>query len=541
MALAAAWIPTAAAAQGMRGSAQVQYQMLDNPGVINDRDLWLSDVRVDVTRRFEDKLDLSAQILFRDVSYAGRVEGTRTPRGSLRLTHRDFGATGSYRPARVTDPRGITSHEDELQFSAYAAKEGWPVLNGTWLRRSTQPGWPGSPNAVGLSRTLSASFERMRFGVRVGYADQGRNGRDDPRVRSDERRTWNGGATLRLGSGRANLTTQYDGSRTDRILDGEKTEQVDYHTLSANGAAQHSRRLASSLQYAFRRSTGTDGVPYTRDDHEGTALTRYTLTRALSVSAGGGVRSLLGAFEHETQWYLLGIVSGEGLIRPGWSAGAGVSRSLNWQANGRAHPIDTYQANTRMRLRQGIELTASGQVNVSDRLAGVQVDSLGERTAVVSQGSAALTLQPYREFTFMLSGRGYRSGDALLSGPAATSRSQAMDLRWNPSPWLQFTGSYARTHGAGIGETHLRVRQATAQWTPSRRLELSGSWWRSDEARNDPTAALPPGRETWNGRILAGLSRDLKATLLYSMLDPGRATRADRIEATLTLGLGRIR
>jgi hypothetical protein len=524
-------------AQAVRGYTQVQYQGLDLVGSVGDRDILYSLVQVDVTKRFEETLDLSAQLLFRDVSFANGPESQQTPRGMLRLTHRYFGATASYRPTRVTDSFGITSHQDETQLAAYYARQGWPSLQATWLSRTNEPG-TSEVSTTGRTRSITVTHTLGRLDARAGYFDQSKEG-TTAAVLADDRRTFTGGASARLGSLRAGLTASYDGSDTRRFVSGNQTERNVYHVAAANGGAQISRKLLSTLNYSFRRTIENDGISSTLDDHEGTALLRYAWTRAINFSGGGGVRSVRTVEGRDVQWYSLLLGSIDGPIRPGWRGGAGFSRSWNWVESSHPSAVNSYQANTRMRLNQGLELSGTGQVSVTDRNSRALVDTLGERSAVVSQADGALTATPLRPIQIVYRLRGYRAGSSL-TGDASTSTSSMWDFRWNPSTVLQLTGSFSKTRGLGRDVPTLRVRQAVVQWTPSRRWEMNGSWWRSDESRGDPNAAnLPPARENWSARWLWGLTRDLKSTIVYTVADPGQQTRSRRLEATLTLGFGR--
>ena len=522
----------------VRGYTQIQYQGLDLVGSALDRDILYSLVQVDVNKRFQENLDLSGQLLFRDVSFANGPESQRTPRGTLRLTHRWFGAAAAYRPTRTTDSFGITSHQDETQLSAYFARQGWPSVQGTWMTRTNESG-AATAAVTGRTRSLTATHVMGRFEVRGGYFDQSRAG-TTPEVRADDRRTWTGGATARLGSMRAGLTTTYDVSDTRRFVSGVATDQDAFHVVTANGNAQHTRKLLSTLNYSFRRSIQSNGFTQTLDDHEGTFLERYTLTRAISFSGGGGVRSVRTLEGRDVQWYSLVLGSIDGPIRPGWRGGAGFSRSWNWVENDHARAVNAYQANTRMRLNSGLEVSGTGQVTTSDTGGRTLVDSLGQRSSTVtSQADGAITATPLRPFQIVYRIRGYRAG-ASLFGDALTSASSVWDLRWNPSRTLQLTGGLSKTRNLGPNVPVLRVRQATVQWTPSKRWEMDGSWWRSDESRGDPNAAnLPPARENWGARWLWGITRDLKSTIVYTVADPGQRTRARRLEATLTLGFGR--
>ena len=98
---------SAAGAQTLRGYGQVQYQSLRNGKVEFDREWWVTSFQADYAARLRPTLDLTAQIQFTKLDFAGRPEGSRVPFGSLRLTHTQFGVFGSYRPTTQTDALGF--------------------------------------------------------------------------------------------------------------------------------------------------------------------------------------------------------------------------------------------------------------------------------------------------------------------------------------------------------------------------------------------------------------------------------------------------
>ncbi|MGE5178812.1 MAG: hypothetical protein ACM3PF_06960 [Bacteroidota bacterium] len=526
-----------ATAQSVRGYSQLQFQRFDLVGTESDRELWLRTLQLDVTRRFGQDYDVTGQIYWNEVSTVGRPDRVRSPRGTLRLAHPMVGAWISYRPLRMTDPLGLTTVSNELQASAYLTRPHFPALNGTWTRR-TQDTPTKQPNPATNTWNLTAAQALGPASLHAGWFDQLREAIAGS-VPADERRNVMGGGEVRFGPPRASFLGQYDVNETKRFVSGTVTERTLLHSASLNGTSRFSRRTDASLSYAFRRTITRNGLENDRlDDHDGSALFNLRPRPAIRLSSGGGVRTVHMIEENDLQWYLLLLASVEGRIRPDWNGRAGVARSFNWTGRDRARPIDTYQANTIMRLARGLDLTANSQVSVTDASGRALADSIGRNSRVVSQGSIAVTATPLRRITAVWSLQGYRSGPGLWR-PASTSRSGSLDLRWTPVATLDLNGSVQRTRGLRRGDPTVTSWRGTGQWTPSRNLELSGTYLRSQQPRGEAGADLPAGLETWSARALVGFSNDLRLQALWSIVDPGRTTRATRIELGATLALRR--
>lgn len=528
--------PAAGEAQAIRGYSQVQFQRYDLVGTESDRDLWLRTLQLDVTRRIARRYDVTGQIYWNEVSTVGRPDRIRSPRGTLRLAHPVFGAWLSYRPLRTRDALGFTTHADELQASGYLARPHFPALNATWTRRTQKTSMTQtSPPTV--SRNLTAAQALGPVTLHAGYFDQVREAIVGS-TPADERRNAMAGGEVRFGPRRVPFLAQYNINETKRLVGGSLTERALFHSASLNGTSRISRKTDAALAYGFRRTLMRNGYRSDLDDHEGSALLNVRPRPSIRFSGGGGVRTFRAVEQNELQWYLLLLGSVEGRVRPDWTGRAGVARSFNWTGSDRARPIDTYQASTTMRLARGLDLSANGQVNVTDPSGRAQADSIGRNSRVVSQGGFLLAATPLRRVTSTVSFQGYRSGPSL-GHAASSSRSSALDLRWNAFRTLDLTGSLQRTRGLRRGDPTLTVWRGTGQWTPSRYLQLDGTYLRSEQPHGEASAELPAGRETWSARALVGFSNDLRVQALWSLVDPGLATRATRLELGVTLALRR--
>ena len=533
---ASAGSPGRSGAQAIRGYSQVQFQRFDLVGIDADRDLWLRTLQLDVTRRIARRYDLTGQIYWNEVSTEGRPERIRSPRGTLRLAHPEFGGWFSWRPLRTTDALGATTHSDEMQASGYFARPRLPAINATWTRR-TQKAPDAAPSPATVSRNVTAAQSLGPLSLHVGYFDQVREAITGSRA-ADERRNALAGGELRFGPPRATFLAQYNVTETKRVVGGALSERSLFHNAALNGTGRVSRRADAALAYGFRRTLMRTGYRNDLDDHEGSALLNVRPRPSVRFSGGGGVRTVRTVEQNDLQWYLLLLGSVEGRVRPNWTGRAGVARSFNWTGSDRARPIDTYQASTTMRLARGLDLSANGQVSVTDPSGRAQADSIGRNSRVVSQGGFHLSATPLRRITGVVSFQGYRSGPGI-GRAASTSRSSALDLRWMPFRTIDLNGGLQRARGLRRGDPTLTVWRGAAQWTPSRHLQLDGTYLRSDQPRGEPGADLPAGRETWSARALIGFSNDLRLQALWSLVDPGRATRATRLELGATLALRR--
>lgn len=527
-------IVTPATAQTVRGYSQLQYQRFDLVGADSDRELWLRTLQLDVTRRIAQRYDVTGQIYWNEVSTVGRPDRIRSPHGTLRLAHPQFGTWLSYRPLRTTDALGLTTTSNELQASGYFTRPHLPAINATWTRRTQKtPTIAQSPPTV--TRSLTAAQSLGPVALRAGWFDQAHDAITGS-TPADQRRNAMAGGEVRFGPKRASFLAQYDVNESKRRVAGHLTERSLFHTAALNGTSRFSRRTDASLAYGFRRTITRGAFASDLDDHEGSAVFNVRPRPSLRFSSGGGVRTVRMVDQNDLQWYLLLLGSIEGRIRPDWTGRAGVARSFNWTGSDRARPIDTYQASTAMRLARGLDLNANSQVSVTDATGRAQADSIGRNSRVVSQGSVMMTATPLRRITAVYSLQGYRSG-ASLGRAASSSRSTAFDLRWTPATALDLTGSIQRTRGLRRGDPTLTSWRGTGQWTPSRSFQVDATYLRSDRPRGE--ADLPAGRETWSTRALIGFSSDFRLQALWSLVDPGLPTRSTRLELGVTLALRR--
>ncbi|MEK7380675.1 MAG: hypothetical protein AAB075_06670, partial [Gemmatimonadota bacterium] len=143
-----------------------------------------------------------------------------------------------------------------------------------------------------------------------------------------------------------------------------------------------------------------------------------------------------------------------------------------------------------------------------------------------------------RPITVGYSRNAYRTGESLFD-PQARSHSDAWDSRWNPVPSVAFSGNLTRARGLNANEPSLRTRQATAQWSPTGSLQLSGTYSRSDRSQFSASTQSIQGREIYGARILTSIAREWRVQVSVNDVDPGQPTHVRQWDATVTRNVRR--
>jgi hypothetical protein len=523
-------------AKTFRGYAEVQYQKLDGEERSSDREWWVRSLQLSYSRRLASTLDVSAQAQVTDLSYIGRADRSRVPFATLRLAHTSFGAFGSYRPSTATDLLGATVRQQQTLLAGYWARAGWPRLDVSWDRRHQNAGSTVRETSS-INRTAMASHSLGRLALRAAYTDQTQQplNADTHRI---FQRTLSGGSTLRIGAPRASMLLTYDYTDAFREETSVRSNLARTHAASATGGLRLAPRTDVNLTYNYRHSDLGGFGPARFADQDGALLLNHAPTRSVRLSSGGGVRTVRTVGHQDLEEYALVSASADGKLRPSWTGGAGVTRSLNWITGARARVIDGYRANTRMRLWKGMDVTADALVSVSGRgPTASPADSALSRGRVVTQGGVGFVAVPLRPISIGYSIRQYRAGESL--GQAAVSaRSDAYDIQWRPRASLQLSGNFASSQALGVGEPRLRTTRANAQWNPSTLFQLTVAYSRSTQARREAGAVELPGREILGVRLLSGIGRDLRASVGLNVVDPGRTASARQMDATVTRRFG---
>ena len=525
-----------AAAQTIRGYAQVQYELQDRRvSVERDLEWWNRTVHLDYGTRVAQKLDITAQGEWNDLSYVGRPDRQINPRGALRFAHREFGGHFSYRPLRVTDALGVTTRQRETTFNGYLNRAGWPRLNASYVRRR-QLALGLLPEATGIRRSITANHQLGAFRLRGSWGHTTRGSELAGQSRTSQV-DWGGGGEWALARPGGSARIGYETQLSRRKGDTGAVEHADVHTLNANGTRRLHRRLDASTTYSFRYTDVGNGLSDAIRDHEGVAFLRYRATGAVTATAGAGVRTARIETRRATERYALVTLAAQGRVRAGWTGSAGLTRSLNWLPGESSRLIDAASITSRMRLTRGLDAMAQTQVT-SGRAPSSVADTSGQRVRVTAQTSLGLSATPLMPITVRYSWSEYRTGGDLFA-PDATSRADSWDARWSPQRSLQFTGALSRARGLSAGEAPTTTTQATAQWTPHASFQLSGSYLRGSSGRLDPITQSLIGREAYGLRLLAAPMRDWRIQASLNAIDPGRASHVRQWDLSLTRNLRR--
>lgn len=532
LALAASPAP---AAQVLKGYGQVQYQRTDQANGADDREWWMTVLQVDYANRFRRNWEVSSQLVFSDINYTTRPDRYRNPRGTLRIAHPVVGLFGSYRPVTTTDNRNITTEQQELLLNAYIQPAHGPRLNGSWIRRHQNEN-DYFAAGTGTTRNLGATWELGPASLRAGWGDQSRESADRSAATTSQDNL-SLGSTFRFILLRAPLTAAYDFARTRRRDGRRLSEGTTTHSVILNGSARLGPRTSAALNYAFRHTGVNRGGTLSYDDHDGALTGTYTLMRAVRLTGGGGVRSSRTGERQAVESYALAGISADGRVRPHWTASAGLTHAWNWLPDAPPRRVTAGQVLSRMTLTRGLDLNADGNVIFAGRGAA-GADSAARSGSVVLQSGGSLRATPVRSLLTTFGVRRYQVG-ASLGELGASSTSLTWDVQWTPVARVTATGRWTRSTALAPRRPTYRTAQGELQWSPSGRFQASGSYTRTSQAQQDPNVALAANREIWNSRVVAGITRDLRLTVQYSEVDPGRATRARQVNVSLTRNFGR--
>lgn len=535
-ALLIASIPSAVRAETLRGYAQVQYQSQDQRGGRGtDLEWWLRTVHLDYGTKIRNEYDITVQGEWNDLSYVDRPDRQINPRGAARFAHRDFGATTSYRPLRVTDAQGVTTRQRETTVSAYLRRPDLPQLNGTFVRRR-QLAVGLTPATTALTGTINARYDFGPIGLHAGWNNQVRSTDLDDKNRISQV-NWTGGGAWNVARKSSAAGASFEFQEGRRHSETGPTTASAGRSATLSGSHRFSRRADAGLTYNYRHSAARNVRTNKLDDHDGTLLLSYRPKPAVTFSGGGGLRTARIADRQEIERYLVLSSAAQGTIRSGWSGGANLARSYNWLPGETSRPVDAASLMTRMRLARGLDIHAQSQVTAA-RASSFVADTSSAMTRVTSQASLGFLATPLRPITLGYSRSDYRTGENLFD-PQARSHSDAWDGRWNPVPSVAFSGNLSRARGLNANEPSLRTRQATAQWSPTGSFQLSGTYSRSDRSQFSASTQSIEGREVYGLRLLTSIAREWRVQVSVNDVDPGQPTHVRQWDATVTRNVRR--
>lgn len=538
------------------GTAQFQYQNVDEVRevVFQDGSRALRRDRYEVLTKSIDvrhqsylrqNLLMDSNLRFTELTRPGEVDRTRTPAGVVRLVHPLFQVSAQHQPTSVRQSQvGVgsvvasdtaattrTLHTSESMVIGQAALPGGWHVNASWMdrRRAASENVARESN---LSRNARASLDRNRYSVYATAGDQKQKVGADWTVRSRQSQYGGGGLWRAVAARSATVTLQYDLSGSRSHPNANFTSTSTSQSALASGEWRARPDLATSASYNWRRVETRSARVVGQVDQDASLLGRWTPVRSATVSSGGGFRTVRPASgDPALQKYLTLVASGEGRVRPGWTANGTASHTTSWDPDRGTFGTQTVSGLSRMVLSPRAALDASLSL-----VANGDTGSVAQRWSNV--WNTRLSLQPLRTLNLVAGARAQRVGPTLLR-PVSMSRGASFDATWKPAPRFDFVGNYSLT------ETVSRPRQLTRTWSGNMRGQLTatwqvnGSWTRVAQPRTTRGVDTIVTQDQASGRLLWQPTRWIATILSYTSTDPGKSLESNRLDGTFTWSFGR--
>jgi hypothetical protein len=546
-----------AGAEQLYGTLTVQYQQVEQSVRVLDpdstwrsfrqkREYWLQNYEVNYTERFTERLHLLTQLRYTDVNYLGSDTGERTPYGSLRLMHPEYGFSATYRPITTVSEvaagalpgapdsaaelREFTARRREATVFAYVAPRRLPRLDLSWIRRSLEDD-VSATKSVGLDRSGRLSYDLGPLSLRGGYGTLARQAPASGAMQTYQKAGDAGASWRALSTTDKSLLFDYQFTGYERTASAGAGDRTYSHAASAAGNLRQSTAANWTLYYGFRRAELRSSTTSYTTDHDGSLLFNYTPRRTVTMAAGGGVRTVRQLQQEDLLWYATALATVQGPVRPGWVGLASLTHTSNWEPAKRSFNVETGRLGSTFTLARDLSANADLQVIANG-------DTAARAARTVLQPAVGVTARPLPGIYVEYSWRFYRAGPDLWE---ATSRSSSdrLDLRWTPLPSLELVGSIGHTGDLPANDPRATVRQATVRWTPSRAFQLTGGYVKSTQERAFAVADRLSGRDLFTARLLASPSRSLTFNAGYSLADRGLPTESSQVDGAVTLTFGR--
>jgi len=497
-----------ARAQRIYGTFDIQYQNTEAVAIGAVRERWITTFETDYEQRLPQAVDLLARVRFSQQTLVGRLDRQRTPEGSLRLAHRYFGFFSEYRPTDVRDVLGVTTHQQSLTLTGYVQKPGLPTLSGSWIRTHYNAN-DIAPGTATRTRTLSLIHTIPHLGLHAGYGDRELEPENGNPSRLEERHG-TAGAASQFQLGRAPVALQYDFTQSWTDPSGRRSQISRLHAASFNTSMQWARKTSSAISYIYRRADVVGQPNGAVQDHNGSASITQLLTRAWSASAGAGVRSAVLSGRTLTERFVTAGTGVQGQARRGWTVGASAGHTVNWLPGDRGRTTDAGNVNTMMRIAPGLDGRADFSISATERPA--LVDSFAGGHEIGRQVGLGLTALPLRTIFLDGSVRRAHTGISGIRG-STNSTSYSANARVTPNARFQLSGGWSETVAL---LSQASTVQGTLLWSPSARLQASGTYTRAHQNVTGVAIPIASDLESLTGSVSLALARDLSVTGRYS-------------------------
>ena len=279
-----------------------------------------------------------------------------------------------------------------------------------------------------------------------------------------------------------------------------------------SGSLRASQHTGVDLAYSYQTSRQSGALASRQGSHDGSLVVAYRPNSVASASAGTGFRTLNPVGAPVTERYLSAGATASGRIRTGWSGTASASHNTLWDRD------------AQVKSSESVNLATSLRGSRDFQLGGTITTTLNSDAAVgagrwATDGSISLTASPVRKLQLTAGMRSARSGPSLVH-PSSGARSRGLDVRWFPSAAVDFSGNMTQSlasGGSGVGST---TRSARLGLRPGTRVQLSGSYSRSDQTSQIAGASQLRGREVFSTQLSLTVTRTISVGANLNLVDP---------------------
>lgn len=539
-----------ARAQGLTGYAQTQVQVFDQTSLTPDGTLQRTRIQrftqtLELQHFAMPRQDLRILSSFRmsDLAYRDLPDRSRTPQGTIQVSHPWANLFLAYRPTTVTGGLSangtsaagdtarattLTSRAQETVLTGQIAPPSWPRLDVAWTRRHRDRD-AISADEVGIMRSARMAWSNDMVNVYGGWSDQAT---EHAGVRNGvtQRSASVGGSLHLVPASTTNIDVNYD-LNDSRV--GDPTKQSGSargHTAALNAGWRPSGTMSGSATWLWRRGESRGPRPMLTEDHEGSLQFALDPSGPLRVVAASSARTIRTTAGRKLASSLSGVASLDGRVRQNWHGVASVTHVTNWAPGLRVWSVEAVRAGSQMQLFHGLDLTTDAQVSTSD-------DTTLRDVNTTTEANAQLRATPWRALTVGWNARAARTGDAILHTHTGAAVTSMWDVRWRPVRTLECSGTTAATRGRS-GERST-TRTATLRWAPMANLQATADWSRSSDQRTSNTAQAVAGREIVSVHLLALLTRRLQVDAAAGVAERGTARENRQGSVTLTWAFGR--
>lgn len=548
--------PGFARAQSLYGTVQLQYQNSEEDVIRLGpdgtrfaervrRETWLRTVDLHQQSYLRPDWLLDSNLRFSGVSALGTGSGSSTPQGTMRLMHPYLQLSASHAPTSTrtnvaartgvnadstTQQQRVVARTAETALTGHMAVPRLPQLDVSWIRNRRE-GVAAAVGEASIARNARMTFDREHYSVYGAYGDT-RQQSDVTAAPANTQRLLNAGGSYRLSPiANSSLAFQYDFGSVRGDIGNLKRSSTSNHSASVTSDWRPKPWLTPSLNYQWRRSRPASSVVAPQTDQDGAFLVRVAAQRGASVSAGGGIRTQRVLERQELLKYATAVAAADGELRHGLAVNSSASHTTSWDPSRGTYGSETIASALRASFGRSAQWDASWQLSANG-----DTGSVSQRYS--NTWSSRVQAVPLRNLTVAVSLRSLRVGPGLLK-PSGTSRGAGFDVQWRPFPTCDLLGSYGTTGVFPNEQQRSSTRSLTAKLESSSKLQLYGTYTRTDQTGTVTTSAASTSHETASGRVQWQPTRRVAASGTLTVSEPGREQEARQVDVAFTWSFGR--